>query len=170
MKPFKEQCWAIAANCLAHTRLGNWVVSYAQRTPYKHIIKDKKLYMGRWWVFNRYDQNGKRYKCLPSLRVHLIAGPDKTRHLHDHPWDARTFVLNGGYTEVVLMPDGSLKEYKRRKGYTGKIGYGKYHTITAVEPNTYTLFVTYRHRGEWGFLVNNRKIPHYMYQDAGELA
>lgn len=103
-------------------------------------------------------------------RIHHIAQPDNDRHLHDHPWNARTIILNGGYIEEILLPDGTTQLCVRRTGYTGRIGFGMYHRIVSVEPFTVTLFITDNKQGEWGYLVDGKKVPYYEYHAGGELA
>lgn len=154
----------LLARILARPRIADAVIWRAWRTPYSDITSadGRTTYMRRWWLFNRYDRpGGARFKFLPSIRIHHIARADQDRHLHDHPWNARTFVLRGWYFEQLR---GSVGAYKRPAGYTGRLLYGQYHRITEVSPNgVWTLFITWRYRGTWGFLVNGRKVPHREY-------
>lgn len=175
----KNMFWKALAVLLVKTGFWKVLVWRAKRTPYRHIYKHNKLYMARYWLFNRYDQPikkrgdlptvGKKYPYLPSIRIHHIKRPDLDKTLHDHPWNARTIILNGGYRECVLMQDGSTSVRIRKAGYTGIIGYGKYHSIVTVEPYTYTLFITGPKQGSWGFLVNGKKVPYWQFPKLGEL-
>ena len=135
------------------------LVRRAMLTPYTHIKGEgtDEIYMYRFWLFNPYRKEGHR-AWLPSVRVHNIQRPDRDRHLHDHPWDARTFILSGGYVE--RRKDG---RHYRMSGDTVSLRFGEYHTIEQVLPNTWTLFITWRMRGDWGFLVNGRKVVHTEY-------
>lgn len=150
----------LLARVLARPTIADAIIRRAQRTPYLDIksADGKTTYMRRWWLFNRYDRpNGPRFSFLPSIRVHHICRRDSDRHLHDHPWNARTFILRGWYMEQVA---GSIGTYKRSAGYTGRLLFGQYHRITRVSPGgTWTIFITWRYRGVWGFLVNGRKVP-----------
>jgi hypothetical protein len=154
----------LLARILARPAVADAIIRRAQRTPYVHITSadGKKVYMGRWWLFNRYDRpGGPRFKFLPSIRVHHIMRADLDRHLHDHPWNARTFILRGWYMEQL---EGSVGSHKRPAGYTGRLLFGQYHRIARVSPRgTWTLFVTWRYRGTWGFLVNGRKVSYRQY-------
>lgn len=176
--------WHIVAQIFAsYPGLVDWVIRRAQRTPYSHIMSadGQSRYMGRWWLFNPYckDAQGNatpaRWAWLPSMRVHHIMRPDQDRDLHDHPWNARTIVLRGWYSEErpvdeffynpgwtgQVERDGEMRDvFMRRAGYTGRLLFGQYHRISAVsEGGVWTLFITWRYRGTWGFLVDGKKVP-----------
>lgn len=155
-------------NMLARVLATDWVYARihmrAMRTPYSHIRgKDGSLYMGRWWLFNRYDQKPRDWwrEWLPSVRLHWIRRHDGDRHLHDHPWNARSIVLNGYYYEVR---EGCDWRILRAKGTSAPIKFGEFHRITNVpELGVWTLFITWRYRGRWGFKVGNEKVPYDIY-------
>lgn len=184
MEPqMRNLLWVIAALIITRPRVADWIIQRAQRTPYSDIIgPDGSLYMGRWWLFNGYgkdpagDPTPARCPWLPSIRVHHIMRPDTDRHLHDHPWHARTIVLRGWYTEErpwatmtdreAMLADGislcntTRAVFHRVVGYTGRLLFGQYHRISAVsEGGVWTLFFTWRKRGSWGFDVDGRKVP-----------
>lgn len=159
--------WNVTARALAEPCIADWLIRRAQRTPYFHLVKRDEVYMYRWWLFNPYDHDTRRrkYPWIPfSIRVHRIMKPDDDRHLHDHPWNARTVILRGGYIEEVpaTMPDGApaRKRNPRLAGSTNRIRPGQYHRITYVTfRGAYTLFITGKNQSGWGFLVDGRKIP-----------
>ena len=64
-------------------------------------------------------------------------------------------------SETTRLVDRRLREiYKRTAGYTGRLLFGQYHRISEVSPGgVWTLFITGRKRGTWGFLVNGNKVP-----------
>ena len=147
--------WQLIAQLLAYPPVARWLYRRAQRTPYRHLGG----YMRRWWLFNGYDRPG-HISWLPSIRMHHIEREDVGRHLHDHPWNARTFVIAGGYLERRV--NGALST--RLCGDTATLKYGEYHSIDRVMPGgAWTIFVTGRKRGTWGFLVDGQKIPHHVY-------
>ncbi|QOR55753.1 MAG: hypothetical protein YHS30scaffold667_49 [Phage 65_10] len=152
--------WRIVAFIIARPRVTDWLIARAQRTPYLHIVDaDGSTYMGRWWLFNPYapqsDVESKHWPWLPSVRIHRICRPDRDRHMHDHPWNARTIVLRGFYCEE--RPTG---EYFRARGYTGRLLFGQYHRITDVSAGgVWTMFFTWRKQGTWGFKVDGVKVP-----------
>lgn len=152
----------LMARWLSKPAVVDWLVARAKRTPYVHITgPDGSVYMERYWLFNPYPANsdgaGRRWgDWLPSIRVHRIMRPDGDQHLHDHPWNARTFILRGDYTE--MREDG--RTYWRRAGDTAALKFGEYHRITSVsDGGVWTLFMTGKHRGTWGFSVDGVKVP-----------
>lgn len=182
--------WRLVARIVTTHAVRRWLIQRSKRTPYTHITgPDGSTYMGRWWLFNPYPakSDGRKRRWgdwLPSVRIHHIQRPDSDRHLHDHPWDARTIILAGGYSEerpcsepvynahgMAIFPgdshsmgpgrDGRWRAtYWRAEGYTGQLLFGEYHRIAEVsDGGVWTLFITWRYRGTWGFDVNGRKVP-----------
>jgi hypothetical protein len=162
--------WFIAglAWFLARPAVVDWLIRRAKRTPYVHITSrdGTEVYMERYWLFNPYETGSeggaRRWKWLPSIRLHRIMRHDHDRHMHDHPWNARTFILRGWYHEVRQLPVRYPEDGRyiiRRAGDTAALRFGEYHRITAVPPDgVWTLFVTGKKRGTWGFLVDGRKV------------
>jgi hypothetical protein len=147
------------AKILAIPAVTCWLIRRAQRTPYWHIVKDGVTYMERYWLVNPYDNATRKTKhsWFPlSLRIHHIMQPDQDRDLHDHPWNARTFILHGWYREV--REDGAI--IRRVAGDTARLNFGEYHRITEVsDGGVWTLFVTGKFQGMWGFKVDGVKVP-----------
>ncbi|HBH37610.1 MAG TPA: hypothetical protein DDX06_04415 [Curvibacter sp.] len=131
------------------------------------------------------DEIPARLSWLPSVRIHHIMRPDQDRDLHDHPWNARTIVLRGWYMEERLKSACSLQQladctqiyapirneglgrvrlprravFRRTQGYTGRLLFGQYHRISEVsDGGVWTLFITWKKRGDWGFLVDGEKV------------
>lgn len=160
-----EWPWKALARIVSRERVRKWIIRAAMARPYTHLPG----YMDRYWVFNPYDKiNGNEVKAtrwLPSVRVHHILRRDEDRHLHDHPWNARTIILGGCYEEHRLE-DGVRVLRRRRRGSSARINFGEYHAITAVSPGgVWTLFITFGYRGTWGFLVDGKKVPWRDYMD-----
>lgn len=160
----REFIWRQIAKFVSRPAVAERLVLRALETPYTHITSadGKDCYMARWWLFNPYgkDANGDptpaRSPWLPSVRIHHILRADQDRDLHDHPWNARTIVLKGWYDEEL---PGSVFRL-RTVGMTGRILFGQYHRIHELSPGgVLTLFITWRKRGTWGFLVNGKKVP-----------
>ena len=152
--------WRILAAICAWPPVADWLVKRAMRRPYTHITSadGTDRYMGRWWLFNPYP--GRRWPRLPSIRVHHICRADQDRHLHDHPWDARTIILAGFYVEQ--RENGGM--VVRYQGETAPIKHGEFHRIAQVPGGgVRTLFITWGYRGTWGFLVDGQKVPHREY-------
>lgn len=159
--------YKLLAKVLARPAVTDWLIQRAMRTPYTHIAKDGDVYMERYWLFNPYPVNssgaskGGLRALLPSIRLHKIMRPDSDRHKHDHPWDARTFILRNWYDEIrqdeLIWADRLIH---RAAGTTAMLRFGEFHRITEISPGgVWTLFVTWRYRGTWGFLVNGKKVP-----------
>ncbi len=178
--------WNLIAKLITRPAVANWLIERAKRTPsYQHITSadGSSVYMGRWWLFNAYpgaygDHPQPRHiPWLPSVRIHHICRADQDRDLHDHPWNARTIVLRGWYREerpfsALITPEterisdqvvvaGDVRYvFERVPGYTGRLLFGQYHRISEVsEGGVWTLFITGRKRGTWGFMVNGKKVP-----------
>lgn len=171
----RDIAWRAVARMVTMPVVTDWLIARAQRTPYTHITSrdGSDVYMGRWWLFNPYSKDADgdpapaRWPWLPSIRVHWIRRPDNDRHLHDHPWNARTIVLRGWYLEELPQgaPDAVWLGGKtcwrwRERGNTGRLLFGEYHRINAVsQDGVWTLFFTWRKRGTWGFDVDGVKVP-----------
>lgn len=128
------------------------LIAQAMKTPYFHLPS----YMWRWWLYNGYGADHvPKHKWLKSSgRIHHILRADQDEHMHDHPADCRTFVLRGWYVEE--RKDGL---YLRQEGDTATIKHGEYHRIVEVSPGgVWTLFCLGPKVGEWGFLVDGKKI------------
>ena len=177
--------WDIVAWIVSRPRIADYLIKRSQRTPYFHLPG----YMNRWWLFNSYGndpekpeatRHDRKYKWLPSIRIHHILRADLARDLHDHPWDARTIILKGDYVErrrvagkgSYTLLDGIeypvTEEYLRLPGDTATIKFGEYHSIDYVsDGGVYTMFITWDYRGTWGFLVNGKKVPWREYTNEG---
>ena len=181
--------WRLVAKLLARPAVAAWLIARAQRTPYLHIMSadGKTRYMGRWWLFNPYSRETHKpalWWCPWSFRIHHIMRHDEDRDLHDHPWNARTIILRGWYVEqrqaseewkkavrsgMVPNPHPKIVDWvmkdacewiRRDQGDTARLNHGEYHRIDQISPGgVYTLFITSKWRGDWGFLVNGVKVP-----------
>lgn len=156
--------WGCIAKVVSRRPIADYLIRRSFRTVYFHLKQrdSDEEYMRRWWLVNPYDYVTRKVKhhWLPfSVRVHHICQPDRDAHLHDHPWDARTIILRGGYRE--LREDGV---YDRCKGDTASINFGEYHQVTGVsDGGVWTLFITWGYKGTWGFKVNGKKVPYREY-------
>ncbi len=174
--------WNLIARFLARPAVTNWLINRAMQTPYTHIKSQNcdTVYMYRFWLFNPYlataekvrlTQEGKRipWSFPISIRLHRIMRPDSDRDMHDHPWNARTIILRGWYLEIReydtfgdYTPFGYF--YDRKSGQTATLKFNEYHRIIDLpKEGVWTLFITYKYRGTWGFKVNGEKVPYYDY-------
>jgi len=187
----KTFLWNLLARQLARPRVAEALIRYAKRTPYMHLPSNENpSYMERYWVLNPYDRETNVPRWAPlipwSFRVHHIKREDTDRHLHDHPWNARTIILKGWYVEerleganeffkMIGPPRVMVRNWKprglylRRPGDTAQLAFNQFHRICEVsEGGVYTLFVSGRWRGVWGFLVDGVKVPWKKYLGLGE--
>lgn len=158
----KQFIWKKIARTLATPRIADALIRYAKKTPYMHLPSDSDpSYMERYWVFNPYDRvtNKPRFGWIfPwSIRVHHIKREDSDRHLHTHPWNARTIILKGWYIETR---DTSPYPIWRQPGDTATLGTHDLHKITEVsEGGVFTLFISGPWMQVWGFLVDGKIVP-----------
>ncbi len=159
--------WKLIARLASTPCVANWLIRRAMKTPYTHIMHPKGVYMERYWLFNPYPgpEEHRKNRFPISIRIHKICLPDDARDLHDHPWNARTIILKGGYSERRLV-DGERVLFTRKPGDTATIKFGEYHTIESLcrRRPVWTLFITGKYRGTWGFLVNGVKVQWRKYQ------
>lgn len=160
--------WKIIAWVVSRPAFVQWLIRRAVKTPYHHITgRDGSIYMERYWLFSPYDKVDKSSwrRRIPSVRLHRIMREDQDRHMHDHPWDARTIILDGWYNEErPIRPyaryDYTTDYWNRTTGDTASLRFGEYHRITEVAPNgVWTMFITWKYCGTWGFLVDGKKVP-----------
>lgn len=173
----RETAWRMVASFVSKQSVRDWLIRRAKRTPYYDIKgPDDSVYMGRWWLFNPYGKDGDgnqtpaRLSWLPSIRIHHIMRPDSDRHMHDHPWNARTIILKGWYSEERPAGQGNRSMHMRAAGYSGRLMFGQYHRIDEISPGgVWTLFITWSKRGTWGFDVDGTKVPWREYLDVSDL-
>lgn len=166
MKALTELAWNVVAFIVSREPIAHYLIARASRTPYFNLAG----YMNRDWLFNAYSSDttlpesergkAKPYPWLPSIRIHHILREDRADHPHDHPWNARTILLRGWYVEC--RPGHPSRT--RKRGNTAAIRFGEYHHIAQVsDGGVFTLFITWRYCGSWGFLVDGKKVPHRQY-------
>lgn len=155
----------LIAKILAVPFVADYLIKRAQRTPYFHLPG----YMDRWWLFNGYapgTHKTKWWRFPWSIRIHHILRADHGRDHHDHPWNARTFILKGAYLETRGKEGGVLSDgsYIRHAGDTASLKFEEFHRIEEVSyGGVWTLFVCGPFLGDWGFWRDGRKIPHRQY-------
>lgn len=147
---------------------------FASEFPLGHIYNhvDGELYMERFALCSFF---GGRF----AMRLHHIVREDRDRHCHDHPWDFFSLVLQNSYVEArPLLQEGlwdgpdngdetALQEKCTftRRGFLS-LGFRRAldrHKIVAVEPDTWTLFITGPYKNQWGFYTPEGKVPYRLY-------
>lgn len=94
------------------------------------------------------------------VMVHKIWRADADQWLHNHPWrTARFLVVSGGYKERRLV-DGAVVHRDLKPGDINELDAATYHRVDHVEPNTWTIGLIGERVQDWGFLVDDRHVPH----------
>jgi len=182
--------WQNIALICSHPAVSRYLIERAQRTPYWHLpdymdrfwlvpYRERVLRtvhpppddIGRTDPYDSADGTGPVSWRRPlawliqragyAVRVHHIKRADNAPDRHNHPWNARTIILRGGYVE-----DRENGVFARAEGDTATIGFGEFHNITWVtEGGVWTLFITRKYLGSWGFkLPDGTVVPHKEYQ------
>jgi hypothetical protein len=87
-----------------------------------------------------------------ALYLHFILEPDYDRHPHDHPANFWTFILRGGYQEVLYRQVGGTPLVQTwRRWSLHKMSIRHAHQITLLTPGTRTLVLFGRRQKGWGF-------------------
>lgn len=180
----KEFLWHLLAKLLSRPAIAYWLIERAKKTPWYPV----EGIMDRFWLFNPYSEylgpegeevkNNKFLSWLPSIRIHHIIGPDLDPDMHDHPWDCRTIILRGWYVDKRLNPEFEsmlpetaenceVEAHLNCPGMTTRFRLGDYHKIVSVynhhmgldeEVGAWTLFITWKYQGPWGFMVEGKKM------------
>lgn len=171
----------LVGKILMQRRVRDWLIAVSMNDPDEHIKSPTcgTIYMYRFWLFNRITNYKRKYPWIPfSIRMHRIMRADVDRHLHDHPFWSRRWVLSGGYEEVFPAPSTlknpnwdhrELVERQCLPGFTSTLDFNQYHRITKLaDGGSWSLFVIGDYKGDWGFMVNGEKIPHKEYIQAAE--
>ena len=162
-----DRFWLALARLLAACpRLRAALMRHAMRHPYLHIHNTQgSRYMGRWWLLRgrpaEEDCPWWLRWCPVAARIHHIQRPDDDRHLHDHPVDFRTLILEGEYDEEDIF--GQVRTLRAGESYPSRAE--RFHRITRVSVpfGVWTLFVIGPRRNTWGFLVDGHKIASHTY-------
>lgn len=150
--------WQDFARFVAQPHVADRLIARAKLTPYRNIDG----YMERDWLFNPFpgDSESRELKEFPelaSVRIHHILRPDHDRHHHNHPWNARTVILRGWYTE---KREGDPQLYLRGEGTSAAIGADTFHRITEVSPGgVWTMFFMGDKAHSWGFNTEGGYVP-----------
>jgi hypothetical protein len=90
-----------------------------------------------------------------------ILAPDNARDPHDHSRWFASWILRGGYTEVVYSDPKNLAQIRRRRHRRWSwhvMRATEAHVIVKVEPHLKTLVLAGRSRGTWAFWTPRGKV------------
>jgi hypothetical protein len=90
---------------------------------------------------------------MVSVYRHDMTRPDNDAHLHNHPWQALSFIVRGGYWEQTKW--GSIFHHANS---FNRIPRSSYHRIASILPGTRTYLLSWGEVRQWGYLVNDRHV------------
>jgi len=137
----------------------------SQWLKYRPIYDGDLLYLERFYL-GRIGQW--------TFFLHKVCASDPDRGLHDHPWNAFSFLLSGSYDEEILIPVVQEEVYRISaaypKGFSEQFAFGrlltiyrrvlwfnripgnKFHRLVLIASNpVWTLFVHGKRVKSWGF-------------------
>lgn len=118
------------------------------RPPDITIAPDGNPYLYRWHVIPRNRD--------ANVYFHVQVASDPERPLHDHPWDNTSYILAGGYDELVeVNPYAQRQIFRRRPGDIVHRPAEQAHRLILPGDRRYTisLFVTGPTVRNWGFWI-----------------
>lgn len=190
--------WACSGGChdtMTATQIREEVTMFKKAGPNATAPRSKKwAFMERFEIPRLdppYDNYLVRWRIIQAplfaIYLHRMDHPDSRATLHDHPWNFISFVLRGGYTELVpaqetvqsisaqyqarnpMRPDLWIKKKYRRVRWFNVKRAEDFHSIRELhETPTWTLLLVGRRRREWGYLDENGWTAHYLHSMAEE--
>lgn len=135
---------------LAYATLGQmqaWANRVMERAPDVVIGEFDNPYLRRWWIVPR--------NSASNTYLHEIIRSDDDRAGHDHPWPNSSYVISGGYFEVIYDPVRPWIEVERLwRGPGSCISRKATDTHRLIVPDgdrCISLFTTGPKEREWGF-------------------
>lgn len=128
--------------------LQEWAASVMTSRPPDFIIgPEDDPYLRRWFIIPR--------NPFQNTYLHEVLRSDDDRAGHDHPWDNRTLVIDGGYSEMQYLQDDPWREARlveRKPGDTvTRMATDTHRLIVPEGGRAVTLFTTGPRIREWGF-------------------
>ena len=122
-----------------------------RRLRIRYININGQPYLERYWLGTYFGR---------TFYLHRFVSCDSERCLHDHPWNARAFVISGWYKEQRLKylcsKRGIISNIHTRKaGFFNRLSTTTFHRIITARENTWTLFWHGKREKEWGFIEQN---------------
>ena len=112
--------------------------------PMKEIVINGGAYLQRYFAHSLADGT--------QVWYHRFLRNDSERHLHSHPWESRSTILVGRYTEQRSI-FGNLCHIQYQPGENNYIEKETLHRIIKVEPNTWTQMEVRPERADtWHFV------------------
>lgn len=173
------------------------MVAYATQRPYYHLKRDSgEVYMERYWVLPMFllkpgepHRGGfeKRFKWLPSIRIHHILSSDIDRHLHDHPsWSISWLLplqiaIGKAYVEAInrylevmprhssqpaerdQLPGGQWRRMRNAGDLVFRSATDRHRLEILPGESAWSLFIMGPSRRIWGFHTEAGWVPWFKY-------
>jgi len=148
------------ARYLADPHVVACLKTQAMSTPDEHLDG----YMMRYWLVTPAQAREQGLPCH-GIRLHHILREDRDRHMHNHPWGFRSYILSGHYYEESRAPNGTLQRTKVCAGDTYARGPQDYHRITQIsaEPLWTLCVLDAKNPNGWGFLTDEGHVDSHAY-------
>lgn len=106
---------------------------------------------------------------FPGIYLHFFFKGDQDRDLHNHPWNAYTLVLSGGYSEEYLTLGNAMARRDVRAGQINQITNKHFHRVDLFEKGCWTLFFVGKRTQSWGFLNRDtfEFVDYKVYRETG---
>lgn len=137
---------------------------------------DGRTYLRRWYLCG--DPGGLKYfpcgvegmrwwqhalKWLPCVYLHCFEASDEDPCPHNHPWEAKSLILWGGYLEI--RKDEATRVYT--PGDVNTITENTFHRVLLLEDECWSLIKIGRKVQSWGFydLRTREFVPWRVHRD-----
>ena len=143
-----------------------WFVLFF-RLPHRLITRDDgKPYLHRWYLCGepgglKYFEEGQRemrwwqraFAWLPCIYVHRFVASDDDVELHNHPWEATSLIVVGGYREERGYPFKRSTFFQVFRPWSiNRIYADTFHKVTLLEEDCWSIIKCGAKIGTWGFL------------------
>jgi len=118
--------------------------------PMKEIVINGEVYLQRYFA----------HKLVDGTQVwyHRFLRNDAERHLHNHPWAAKSRILVGNYSEE-RKKGGEIRLITYTPGRSNDIRVSTLHRIIRVEENTWTqMIVSPDRKTKWHFIEDDGSV------------
>jgi len=103
-----------------------------------------------------------------NIYIHEIFKADEDLHLHDHPWNYRSYIIKGSFEELYTNSEyyrNVIQAQSVRSGMIVKRLATTFHKVEKIHSSKIvTLFITGRKFRDWGYLVDGEWVQHTKYR------
>ncbi len=129
----------------------HWVASFLEMRVITRGWQGEP-YLERYYLFRRRMLPFRAPSWLPGIYLHHFLVDDDA-DLHNHPWDALSLILSGGYREWRLKDDGDQVCRNVLPGELNRIHPKDFHRVELLDQNKgcWSLFFYGSRKQSWGF-------------------